>query len=318
MPLNWKTKARVQNAVAALPFASTKVYFAMQRRFGGLRRGLNNPVNRFIAAINMVEWIEEAGSSVVGKRVVEVGTGHMVNVPTALWLLGAGETITVDVNQYLSASIVKESNDSIREYEAEVLQIFGKRATDDGFRARFEQLLSFSGKLDSLLEMMSVRYISPGNAASLPLPDKSVDFHVSHTVLEHVPEPVISKMLAEAKRVMVSGGLLLHNIDPSDHFCHDDMEIPAINFLQFSDAEWDKWAGNPFMYHNRLRASEYLDLFARAGVHILRSETAVDDRSLSALERGFPVHNRFSGMTREDLATRWLRLIGTFDEILEK
>ena len=114
---------------------------------------------------------------------------------------------------------------------------------------------------------------------------------------------------------MVPGGLLLHNIDPSDHFSHEDQDIPAVNFLRFSDAEWDKWAGNPFMYHNRLRASEYLDLFKSAGVRILRSETAVDDRSLSALQRGFPVDPRFSGMTREDLATRWLRLIGTFDEV---
>lgn len=316
--MNWKTKARVQNAVAALPFASTKVYFAIQRRFGGLRRGLNNPVDRFIAAINMVEWIEDAGGSIKGKRVVEVGTGHMVNVPTAFWLLGAGETITVDVNRYLSESIVKESNDSIREHREEVLQLFGPRANDDGFRSRFEQLLSFSGKLDGLLEMMNVRYVSPGGAASLPLPEKSVDFHVSHTVLEHVPPTVISNILAEANRLMAPGGLLLHQIDPSDHFCHEDMDIPAINFLQFSEAEWDKWAGNQFMYHNRLRASEYLDLFVRVGVRILRSETAVDDRSLSALDRGFPVHSRFSGMTREDLATRWLRLLGTFDEISEK
>jgi len=313
--MNWKNKARVQNAVAALPFASTKVYLAIQRTFGGLRRGLNNPVDRFIAAINMVEWIEAAGGSIKGKRVVEVGTGHMVNVPTALWLLGAGETVTVDINRYLSPTIVKESNDSIREHRAEILQLFGPHADTDGFRTRFDQLLSFSGNLDDLLEMMNVRYISPGDAASLPLPDKSVDFHVSHTVLEHVPAPVISKILAEAKRVMVPGGLLLHNIDPSDHFCHQDMEIPAINFLRFSDAEWDKWAGNQFMYHNRLRASEHLDLFARAGVHILRSETAVDDRSLSALERGFPVHTRFAGMRREDLATRWVRLMGTFDEV---
>jgi SAM-dependent methyltransferase len=304
--------------VAALPFASNSVYFAIQRTFGDFRKGLNNPVDRFVAAIHMVEWIEDAGASIAGKRFVEVGTGFMVNLPTALWLLGAGETITVDVNRYLSGSIVKESNDSIREHEREVLQMFGDRATDDGFRTRFDRLLSFSGNLDALLDMMNVRYISPGDAGALPLPDKSVDFHVSHTVLEHVPPPVISKILAEAKRVMVSGGLFLHNVDPSDHFCHEDMEIPAVNFLRFSDAEWDKWAGNQFMYHNRLRASQYLDLFRSAGVHVLRSESAVDDRSLSALERGFPVDSRFSGMTREDLATRWLRVIGTFDEVSEK
>ena len=313
--MRWKNKARLQNAVASLPFASGKVYFAMQRVAGGLRKGLNNPVDRFIAAINMVDWIEAAGGSVEGKRFVEVGTGHMVNVPTALWLLGAGETLTVDLNRYLSANIVRESNQSISDHQAEVLQIFGTRADDHGFRKRFEQLVSFSGSLDALLEMMNVRYLSPGDATALPLPDKSVDFHISHTVLEHVPATVITQILAEAKRVMAREGLLVHNIDPSDHFCHEDDDIPAVNFLQFSENTWDKWAGNPFMYHNRLRGVEYLKLFERAGVHILRSETAVDDRSLSALNKGFPVDSRFSGMTNEQLAVRWVRLIGKFDEI---
>ncbi|MEP6905473.1 MAG: methyltransferase domain-containing protein [Gemmatimonadales bacterium] len=313
--MKWKNKARLQNAVAALPFASGKAYFAMQRVAGGLRKGLNNPVDRFIAAISMVDWIEAAGGSIEGKRFVEVGTGHMVNVPTALWLLGAGETLTVDLNRYLSANIVKESNQSIADHQAEVLQIFGGRADNDGFRKRFQQLVSFSGSLDALLGLMNVRYLSPRDAAALPLPDKSADFHISHTVLEHIPPPVMSKILAEAKRVMTPGGLLVHNIDPSDHFCHEDDDIPAVNFLQFSEKEWDRWAGNQFMYHNRLRGVEYLKLFERAGVHILKSETAVDDRSLSALQRGFPVDSRFAGMTNEELAVRWVQLIGKFDEV---
>ena len=197
--MKWQHKARLQNAVAALPFISGKVYLALQKTFGGLRKGLNNPVDRFIAAIGMVEWIEATGATIAGKRFVEVGTGHMVNVPTALWLLGAGETLTVDVNRYLSDSIVRESNRSIVDHQQEVLQLFGARANHDGFRSRFERLISFSGSLDALLEMMNVRYLSPGDAAALPLPDKSVDFHVSHTVLEHVPAPVISKILREAK-----------------------------------------------------------------------------------------------------------------------
>jgi len=65
----------MQNAVAALPFASSAVNFANQRSVGYLRRGLNNPVDRFIAAIHMVEWIESAGGSIAGKRFVEVRTG---------------------------------------------------------------------------------------------------------------------------------------------------------------------------------------------------------------------------------------------------
>ncbi len=313
--VRWQLKARLQNAVAALPFASSSVYYAIQRTVGGLRQGLNHPVDRFKAAIRMVDWIESAGRDISGRRFVEVGTGHMVNVPTALWLLGAGETLTVDLNRYLSATLVAESNEYIRRHEREIVELFGARAESERFRGRFNQLLSFSGKLEALLEMMSVDYLSPGDAAALPLPDQSVDFHVSNTVLEHVPASAISGILGEAKRVMAPGGLLVHNIDPSDHFSHDDSTIPAVNFLSFSDSEWDKWAGNQFMYQNRLRSREYLELFERAGVHIVRSESAVDERSLTALRNGFVPAHRFAKMTGEELATTQVWLMGRFDEV---
>jgi SAM-dependent methyltransferase len=313
--VRWQLKARLQNAVAALPFASSSVYYAIQRTVGGLRKGLNNPVDRFKAAIHMVDWVESAGRDISGKRVVEVGTGHMVNVPTALWLLGAGETLTVDLNRYLSATLVAESNEYVRRHEREIVELFGARAENERFQSRFNQLLSFSGKLDALLGMMSVRYLSPGDAAALPLPDRSVDFQVSNTVLEHIPREGLLAILREAKRVMAPGGLLVHNIDPSDHFSHDDSTIPAVNFLKFGDSEWDELAGNQFMYQNRLRSREYLELFERAGVHIVRSESAVDERSLAAFRSGFVPAHRFAKMTREELATTQLWLMGRFDGV---
>lgn len=124
---------------------------------------------------------------------------------------------------------------------------------------------------DALLEMMSVRYLSSGDAAALPLPD------------------------------------------PSDHFSHDDSSIPAVNFLRFSDDEWERWAGNQFMYQNRLRSPQYIDLFERAGVHMLRLKTAVDTPSLAALSSGFVPAERFAGMTAEELATTQLWVMGQFD-----
>jgi SAM-dependent methyltransferase len=313
--VRWQLKARLQNAIAALPFASNSVYYAIQRTVGGLSKGRNNPVDRFTAAIRMVDWIEAAGRDVSGKRFVEVGTGHMVNVPIALWLLGAGETLTVDLHRYLSPALVAESNEYIRLHRREILGLFGARAERELFRRRFDQLLSFPGSLRQLLEMMSVRYVSPGDAAALPVPDGSVDFHVSNTVLEHIPAPEISRILREARRVLVPDGLLVHNIDPSDHFSHDDGSIPAVNFLQFTEGEWDKWAGNQFMYQNRLRSPEYVDLFERAGVHILRSETEVDERSLAAFNDGFVPDDRFAAMTDVQLATTRLCLMGRFDDV---
>lgn len=312
--MRWRLKARLQNAVAALPFGSNKAYYAIQRTAGGLRRGLNLPMNRFRAAIGIAEWIEGAGAHVTDKRFLEVGTGHMVNVPTALWLMGAAETVTVDLNPYLSETLVEESNEFIRRNERSVRDLFGERSATPIFQERLRQLLSFSGRLEGLLEMMHVKYLAPANATGLPLEAHTIDFHVSNTVLEHIPPAELSRILAEARRVLHHEGMLVHRIDPSDHFSHDDDSIPAVNFLQFTDAEWKRLAGNQFMYHNRLRSADYVELFERAGVHILRLEGTVDQRSRLALLNGFRTAPDFAHRAVDDLATTQLLLLGRFAE----
>lgn len=310
--MNWRWKARIQNAVAALPVMSNPIYYAVQRNFGGLRPGRNNPLDLFRAAAEMVDWANSAGQDVTGKRFVEVGTGRMLNLPTALWLCGAAHVMTVDLNPYLSGTLVSESHRFIRQNEEAVCALFGEKGRTPQFQERFRQLVSCPGDLRALLKLMNIDYRSPADAADLPVADRSFDFHISYTVLEHIPGEVISRILVEARRVLAPGGLVIHFVDPSDHFSHDDKSITAINFLQFSESEWDRWAGNQFMYHNRLRSREYLDLFRKAGIEILRRQLEVDEPSLRALQDGFGLHPRYRDLPAEELATTTVNLMGRF------
>jgi hypothetical protein len=66
------------------------------------------------------------------------------------------------------------------------------------------------------------------------------------------------------------------------------------------------------MYHNRLRAFEYLKLFEEAGVRILRKSQAVDDASLESLQNGFQLDGQFQQIVSEELAVTGLILMGTF------
>ncbi len=293
--------------MAALPFASNLVYFAIQRTAGGLRPGRISPVEWFKAGVQMVEWAESAGRSVEGKRFLEVGTGRMVNVPTALWLCGAARTVTVDLNPYLSDKLVAESNQYLRQNKDEVLKLFGSKAEKTEFQNRFDQLVNFKGGLAELLKLTGIEYHSPADATRLSLPDGSVDFHISNTVLER-----ISGILREARSVLAPGGLLVHFIDPSDHFSHDDDSITAVNFLQFDQRAWDNWAGNQFMYHNRLRSHQHLELFERAGVRVLRHETSIDDKAFSALRNIFRLDENFKRFPPEELAITTLDVMGAF------
>jgi len=309
--MNWQRKARIQNLIAALPL-SNAIYYAMQRSMGSLRAGRANPVEWFGAARRTVEWIRKTGRDVEGMRFLEVGTGRNVNLPTALWLCGAARVTTVDLNPYLSSALVFESNEYVRQHESEVLRAFGAEAERPQFQERLAQLMNFKGDLAALLKMMDINYLPRADAAQLPLETESIEAHVSFAVFEHIPAPDLARILTEARRVLRPDGLLVHIIDPSDHFSHDDETITAINFLQFGDDEWEGWAGNQFMYHNRLRAFEYLELFERAGVRLIEQAQTVDEPSLRALENGFPLHRQFQHIAAEQLAVRSLNVLGTF------
>ena len=127
-----------------------------------------------------------------------------------------------------------------------------------------------------------------------------------------MPATELPGILRESRRLLVPDGLLYHVIDPSDHFSHDDESITAVNFLQFDDREWERLAGNRFMYHNRLRSFEHQALLAEAGVRVLRQRETSDEASLRALHNGFPLHSQFSQIAHEALAVRSLNVSGTF------
>ena len=71
-----------------------------------------------------------------------------------------------------------------------------------------------------------------------------MDYHVSTTVLEHIPNKNIVRILTEAKRILKNNREAVHFIDLSDHFQHQDERITRINFLQYSEREWEKISGN--------------------------------------------------------------------------
>ncbi len=77
-----------------------------------------------------------------------------------------------------------------------------------------------------------------------------------------------------------------------------------INFLQFDDARWNKYAGNRYMYMNRLRVDEIEDLFRAAHQRILASQRDVSLPALELLRTGeFKLDARFLGKSDEVLAT---------------
>lgn len=310
--MNWKTKAQIQRAVAALPSSlSYRAYSLLQRYTGGLRNV--SPVSRLMAGAEMVAMIERAGRNLDGKSVLEVGTGSRVNLPIALWLCGAGPITTVDLNPYLALDLVAEDVDYMASHAEELRSIFGSRGESPAFSERLTRLQAWQGEPARLLEALQITYLAPADATRLALPAQSVDFHLSYTVMEHIPEALLGAILQEGKRLLRPGGLFVHLVDLSDHFSHSDPTISAVNFLQFGEKEWHRYAGNRYMYHNRLRADDYQTLFAGAGLRLLEANAVTDARALSLLRSGFALDARFRNRAPEINAVRRLDLAAELD-----
>ena len=302
LAVHWKFKAAIQNTVSHLPSSvSYSAYFWIQRHFGGLRK--IEPISRLNAGIETWRRIIALGYDPSDKVFFEVGTGRVPLVPLAYWLMGANRTVTIDTNPYLKAELIRETLQHISEHSEDIFSLFGPLLRND----RMEDLLRFHRtspfSVHAFLDLCHIEYIAPGNAASTSLPSRSIDFHTSFTVLEHIPPDVLKRILNEGNRIMNDDGLFIHKIDYSDHFSHSDKSITSINFLQYSDNEWARYADNRYMYMNRLRHDDYIKLFQFAGHHILAVEPETDEPSLQLLRRGgFKLDDRFKGKPQDVLA----------------
>jgi hypothetical protein len=304
----WRVKSFLQRAVAVLPEkASANAYYALQRRFGSLQK--IDPRDDLVKCRWFIEKLHGAGSGTEGKSFLEIGTGWMVNVPLGLWLSGASRIVTVDKNRFLKPELVIESARYMVSHPQEVSALLGAKHGADKVTERLSLLKEQGNDIRKILHCCGIEYHAPADAAALPLNDRSIDCFYSTNVLEHVPLPGLTAILLEGKRVIKQNGLMMHRIDLSDHFSHDDRSITSINFLRFNNKQWKKFSSG----QNRLRNYEYFELFTQLGIRMLSNEETIDPVALRALQNGFPLDKKYQGASHEDLAVRLMELVCRFD-----
>jgi len=300
--MHWKTKAKIANSVSLLPDSlSYASYYWIQRHFGRLKR--INPISRLKAGVETWRLIQGLGCDPTEKVFLEVGTGRIPIVPIAYWLMGARGIITIDLNLYLKAELIIECLDYVLCNRDEIEELFEHLL----YKKRLDELLYFYKRstfsTGSFLEFCQIRYVAPGDAAKTGLEEGSIDFHTSFTVFEHIHPKILREIIEEGNRIIRDNGLFVHCIDYSDHFSHTDKEISAINFLKYSDCDWDRYAGNRYMYTNRLRHDDFLAILESAGHHIILSILDVDERLLELLRSElFQLDERFKTKSEQVLS----------------
>jgi len=301
--MRWKVKAFIQNCMSCFPKKlSYEMYFQMQRRFGNLKKPFN-PIGHFSVGVTILKKIQQYGNDFVGNTFFEVGTGRVPLLPIAFWLGGAGKIITVDLNPYMRNELIIDMLSCIKTKENEIKTIFGTLLHED----RFNLLLDYSRKFNinskEILELCRIEYIAPGDAAKINLPDNSIQYHISNAVYEHIPLTVIHDILVEGNRIISEDGLFINNIDYGDHFSYMDKTISEINFLQYSDTEWDKYAGNRYMYMNRARHDDFMEMFARVGHDFFEIEPRINKQVENIFENNeITLDTRFKNKSIEILS----------------
>lgn len=152
-----------------------------------------------------------------------------------------------------------------------------------------------------LLAVTNTMYLTEGLKSLKAIPDDSVDFVFSQAVLEHVALDEFAETIHELARVQSSGGVSSHRIDLQDHLAH------GLHSLRFSRSLWesDLFARSGF-YTNRLRASQIVETFERAGFEVMARQ---DDCWPALPLRRDQLHADFRALSEADLRVRGSDLV---------
>ena len=301
--MHWKAKAHVLAVLSRVP-GGRFLYHRLQQIAG------TNPIDAqrdMGRAFELVDLIHESGETVDGARMVEIGTGWHPFAPMLFALGGAQSITTIDVNPWLTVEATKESWIALEPYLTEIAVRLDQREED--VRARYDQVSVHAETLPEILDPLGIRYVYPGDARQTGLESASVDIVFSSNVLEHIPHEIQTEIHTESLRILRPDGLSVHRFNPQDHYSTVDSSITHSNFLRYSSQEWHWYGGSGLAYHNRLRGTEYVELFEELGFEVSVYRDRVDARSQKAIETGsLIVADEFRRFSPRDLAVDYVWL----------
>ncbi len=195
---------------------------------------------------------QSVGQDFRRRTILEIGASACPTLPLILLLSGAERVFSnnlLPVEQTVPEAAVRLIGllrSALHEPSRPLAELVTWEATDRGRVARLKpEVFEAWGELV---------------AEALPLPSESVDVVFSFAVLEHVKQP--DAVLARSYALLRPGGWCYHAIDLRDH---GDFSRP-VDFLTLTEEEYLQATGGN---ENRLRASQYLERFQKAGFEVV-------------------------------------------------
>lgn len=304
---HWRVKGAVQKLLGVMP-GGELVHAELQRRVGGLRDFARECDAKVTDWRLMMGHLRRAGIDITSATMLEIGTGWYPTLPLCFYLAGAQRVMTFDVARRLDRAMTLRLVEHLGAHVAMIAREAG--CTEGEVAARYAILHAGLRARVPLARVTSlgVDYRAPADAAHTGLPSSSIEVVFSNSVLEHVPPLTIEALFAEALRVLVPRGVMLHSVNCGDHYAYTDPSIDQLHYLQYSDEEWAPW-DNAFLYQNRLRAIDFTTACTRAGFTLEIDTSRAHPERLARLD-AMKVHPRFARYSREQLAITSVDFVG--------
>ncbi len=293
--MKWWVKWGITYTLAHLP-GGRILHHKMVRSFGELAHLESS--TRFANTEILLEMAQRQCGTIEGKIVAELGTGWLPAVPLGFFLAGA-RLQTFDVVRLAADEIFAKTRDILASRTAEISRASG--VPEETIRARLQQIAA-ADSLAAACEILDGRYHAPYDTTSLPFDSGEVDLVVSNLVLQCIPNDALPAVLAESWRILKAGGVALHRIRMSDEYAADASDRNHLEYLKYPDRTWDRWFNHSLKHINRLRASQFLELFEQAGFRLIECRRHTDFDSIPFLKQ-LELAPQFRNLEWDDLAT---------------
>jgi len=306
--VDWRLKGLVQKTLGYVP-RGDHIHYILQKRFGGLRNFRRECAAKIEDWRLMIGHMREVDLPVAGTRMMEMGSGWYPTLPFCSYLGGIGEIHTFDLNRHMRVELAIKLAEVIGDH-LDMIAEYGDSSRDEVGRRHGHLLrtLRSSGDVTEATEGC-VHYHAPADARKTSLPDNSIDWGFSNSVLEHVPAEDIVACMRESMRVIKPGKFMFHSVNCGDHYAYNDRSINQLNYLRFSETQWRLWQ-NDFLWQNRIRAKEFIQMARDVGFEIIIDTTNPTEKKLDQLAQ-IPVHRDFSSRyTPEELCLTSVDFVG--------
>jgi hypothetical protein len=270
------------------------LYRALGNRLGARKRTApgNMPSYYFERAQQNVAWCMKYGPLRADDLVLELGTGWVHWEALTLRLFFDFKAVLYDVwdNRQLSA---------LKAFIHQLEERFGQKGFLEGCdfdRARsLIRKIERAGTFDDLYRMLGFRFVLDPAGLMESLPHNAFRLAISAGVMEHIPAATAPQFVSNMASLLVRGGLGIHSINISDHLSHYDASASPKQYLTYPEWQWRLLYENKVQYINRIQRSNWLRMFADAGLSLV--EVGGSDADLAKLR----IHPRYQRLSREDI-----------------